>query len=287
MSNSQLELPQGRYGLHLENHDINDKKIKIEKIKPLKDVTLQEHFPPVWDQNGRATSTAQAIAAVIEYEQVRKGLRVTPISRIYLQLLGRGGIRKTLKMVNKQGAIAEKLLPYDMMPPYPELESLRERDRMYIGHLEYTRVPSDIDVVKMVLSTGIPIIFGYDIYESFHKRGLWNNDGLMPLPKKGERYLATHTGVILGYSRKKKAVIVRNSWGPQWKNGGHFFLPYSYLMSKSCGTLWTLDIKKEQFFENVVEGSREKASRAPVSESESESEPGDVTIDLDGCKIVE
>ena len=68
---SSIEGPQrGRYGLKQEHSDINDKKIRLTKAKPAKNISLQEHFPEVWDQQDFATSTAHAIASVIEYDQV-------------------------------------------------------------------------------------------------------------------------------------------------------------------------------------------------------------------------
>ena len=202
-----------------------------------------------------------------------------------------------IKNANKYGVVSETIFPYESQPPYPEPDTLRDRDRHYQGRINYRRVPNgDIDIVRMCLSEGMPIIFGFDIYESFHKKTLWNNDGVMPLPQKGERYLGTQAGVIVGYSRKKKAVIVRNSWGPHWKNNGHFFLPYSYLLSKSCGTMWTIDIENEPDFEHIKDRTRSKRRKQKEEQQKSESEeeeeeqeevPEGMTIDLSGCAIKE
>ncbi len=289
------ELPHGKFGFRAEYNDINDKKIKLPKEQYARDIDLQEHFPKVFDQQGYSTGTAQAIAAVLEYEQLRNQLDIIPVSRLYLHLIGRGQLRKTFKMANKLGVISEDLLPYETPSPYPDLNTVSPRDRMYQGMLEYARVPNDPEVIKLVLTKGIPIIFGFDIYESFEDRNQWNNDGVMPLPSKGEKYIGTQTGVIVGYSKKKRSVIVRNSWGSKWKNNGHFYIPFNYVICKSCSTLWTIQlkgmepeqapVKKKEKRQELVQ-VEEPADDEPDSDSD-ESEHESPVIDLKECVIQE
>lgn len=288
ISSQNEEVAQGRYGVTFEHNDINDKKIRLAKTKPAKNVSLQEHFPKVYDQNGLSTSVAQAIASVIEYEQVRKGLKHIKVSKLYIHLLGLGKIRKTLRLLDKYGVISEKLFPYDSMTPYPDVRNLSDYDKHYVGKIKYKKVPGgDIEIVKMCLSEGVPIIFSFDIYNSFDKRTLWDNDGVMPIPQKGERYLGTQAGVIVGYSRKKRAVIVRNSWGGDWKNEGYFFLPYNYLVSRSCGSMWTIDIENDSEFEHIKEKAKKSVESESEKESDNEPDTKEMTIELDGCAINE
>ena len=284
-------ISEGRYGFKPEYHDINDKKIRLSKnTNPARDIDLQEYFPKVFDQYNYNTSTAQAVAAVLEYEQLRNKLDIIPISKLYLYILGKGQIRRTFKIANKYGVISEELFPYDSAGPFPDMESISHRDRFYQGSLDYSRVPNDPEIIKLVLTDGIPIIFGFDIYESFEDHSKWNNDGVMPLPSKGEKYLGTQTAVIVGYSKKKKSVIVRNSWGTNWKNNGHFYIPFNYIISKSCSTLWTLQLVVPQEKPPIKKQNPNPTDEyEPEDDSDSDSEQDEQppVINLKECVIKE
>ncbi len=50
-----------------------------------------------------------------------------------------------------------------------------------------------------------------------------------------------HAALAVGYDDASRTVAVRNSFGPDWGQGGYFTMPYAVLMSESdCGDFWAL-----------------------------------------------
>ena len=39
----------------------------------------------------------------------------------------------------------------------------------------------------------------------------------------------SHAVVAVGYDDKRQCIIVLNSWGSIWGNGGYFFMPYNFI----------------------------------------------------------
>ncbi len=56
-----------------------------------------------------------------------------------------------------------------------------------------------------------------------------------------ERKDGGHATVIIGYDDTKQCWEVRNSWGPDWGDGGHFWMPYAYTQSgRYCSDFWVV-----------------------------------------------
>ena len=53
--------------------------------------------------------------------------------------------------------------------------------------------------------------------------------------------LPGHAVAMVGYDDILKVWIMRNSWGPNWGDHGHFYLPYEYITNQSLG-LYTGDL---------------------------------------------
>jgi hypothetical protein len=55
------------------------------------------------------------------------------------------------------------------------------------------------------------------------------NDGVIPAPGAVDRLEGLHAVVAVGYDDSRKQLIIRNSWGTGWGDGGYALLPYEYL----------------------------------------------------------
>jgi C1A family cysteine protease len=65
--------------------------------------------------------------------------------------------------------------------------------------------------------------------------------GVVPLPGAGETALGGHAVLAVGYDDAEGRFLVRNSWGADWGQGGHFTLPYAYLTERGLSSdFWTI-----------------------------------------------
>ena len=82
--------------------------------------------------------------------------------------------------------------------------------------------------MKDCLSSGLPFVFGFGVYESFETKEVAET-GIMPIPKKNEKLLGGHAIMAVGYNDEKEHFIIRNSWGIDWGDRGYFYMPYSFI----------------------------------------------------------
>ena len=78
------------------------------------------------------------------------------------------------------------------------------------------------------LAAGLPIVFGFSVYESFMSPEVAAT-GEVPLPPRGEQLIGGHAVVAVGYDDAMQRFIVRNSWGKKWGKKGYCTMPYGYL----------------------------------------------------------
>lgn len=84
--------------------------------------------------------------------------------------------------------------------------------------------------------------------------------GEIPFPGAGDRLEGGHAVVTVGYDDNRRigkdtgALLIRNSWGSGWGEGGYGWLPYSYVEQGLAVDFWSLvqvefvdtDLFKEQ-----------------------------------------
>ena len=80
---------------------------------------------------------------------------------------------------------------------------------------------------------------GFTVYDSFQHPDV-SRTGIMPIPKLGEKIIGHHAVLIVGYDILRKYLLCRNSWGPNWGQGGYFWIPFSFVNSRNCSDLWII-----------------------------------------------
>src|SRR6476659_5862851 len=152
-------------------------------LKPLaklpEKVDLRKQCPKVYDQGELGSCTANAIAAALEFDQMKQRLKnvFTP-SRLFIYYNERAMegtidsdsgamIRDGVKSVNKRGACKESSWPY-------KIERFREKpgkgcyaEGRKHQAISYLRVNQSLGQLKGCLAEGFPFIFGFAVYESF------------------------------------------------------------------------------------------------------------------------
>lgn len=221
----------------------------LQALPPSAD--LRPLCPLVYDQGQLGSCTAQAIAAAIEFDQMKQKILSFMPSRLYIYYNERdmegtidsdsgAQIRDGIKSVVNLGVCPENEWPYDILqftvtpPAQCYQDALRDRA------LVYQRVSRNLDQMKGCLASGFPIIFGFTVYQSFESAEVAST-GIVPMPTRGESVLGGHAVVCCGYDTGKSVFYVRNSWGSTWGQQGYCEMPFEYLMNRGLSSdFWTI-----------------------------------------------
>ena len=95
----------------------------------------------------------------------------------------------------------------------------------------YTSLPTGDSLksaVESAVSSGLPVIFSFDVYQSFEDMTQQTaQDYSYSDPNDGEQPLGGHEITIVGYTAQ--GVTIENSWGSGWGDSGYANLSWSFL----------------------------------------------------------
>jgi len=239
-------------------------QIALAALPPSAD--LRSGCPPVYDQGRIGSCTANAIAGAFEFDLRKQGLSDFVPSRLFIYYNERAmeghvqsdsgaQIRDGVKSVATLGVCSENEWAYDDTPaasdggPFPPgaREAERPPPQCYQDALKsrvttYRRVLRDLNQMRGCLAAGDPFLFGFTVYESFESQDVARS-GVASMPQAGEQVIGGHAVLAVGYDDSTQRFTVRNSWGPDWGQGGYFTLPYAYLTTRGLSSdFWTLRI---------------------------------------------
>lgn len=214
-------------------------------------VDLRPQCPPVYDQGQLGSCTANAIAAAIEFEQIKAQQPEFMPSRLFIYYNERtiegtvktdagAQIRDGIKSVATLGAAHERAWPYviNKFSTKPSATVYGDAKR-HVVQL-YQRLIQELATLKGCLASGYPFVFGFTCYESFEGAAVAKT-GILTMPATGEKVVGGHAVLCVGYDDKSREFLVRNSWGPTWGQKGYFAMPYSYLTDhRLASDLWTI-----------------------------------------------
>ena len=252
----QIKTP--KYGWKPDIKDSRDRvfrmgapKINLDEL-PRK-VDLREHCSTVENQFELGSCTANAAVGCLEYLEIKNGL-VGPhfenFSRLFVyyntrHIMGTvnedsgGFLRDTIKALAKYGACDEPMWPYNI-PTFttrPPVRCYRDGSRHKIT--EYQRLENLNDMLKC-LADGYPFIFGFSVYDGFESQGVATT-GVLNLPTANEVFRGGHAVCAVGYDMDAKTVLIRNSWGEKWGQGGYFTMPFAYISNPALAQdFWTI-----------------------------------------------
>ena len=265
-------------------------KLKARKTKasqaPPTSVDLRYWCSDIEDQGGLGSCTAHAAVGVVEYFQRRSFGKHLDGSRLFVykttrNLMGVVGdtgawLRNTMGALVLCGVPGESYWGYtdatpdfDREPPQfiyavaDNYEALK-----YFAHDPLNKnipLKSVLASVKAYLAKGIPSMFGFWGYGSFD---FGDSPGHIPLPIDAE--LAGepdwgHAIAAIGYDDNLKitntvnnkstkgALLIRNSWGLGWGQGGYGWMPYDYVLKGIAMDFWSMLkmewVDTDQFFD--------------------------------------
>lgn len=226
----------------------------LQKLPP--QVDLRPQAPQeIYDQGQLGSCTANSIAAAIEFDLMKqKATKVFTPSRLFIYFNERemehttssdsgAQIRDGVKSVAKVGAPPETMWPYSDKSPGPFLErpsAAAHAEALKHKVTSYQRVARSLSQMKGCLASGYPFVFGFSVYESFESDEVAQT-GQAPMPGPNEPMLGGHAVLAVGYDDGRQRFLVRNSWSAAWGMGGHFTLPYAYLLDTNLSDdFWTI-----------------------------------------------
>jgi C1A family cysteine protease len=217
-------------------------------------IDLRTQCPPVYDQGQLGSCTANAIAAAIQFDQMKQKLtQIFTPSRLFIYYNERAiehtvasdsgaQIRDGIKSVGKQGDCPETEWPYVIAKFKTKPPAKCYSDALKYKAVLYQRLTPVLSQLKGCLASGCPFVFGFTVYESFESAQVAKT-GHASLPKSNEQTVGGHAVMCVGYDDAKQWFIVRNSWGPKWGMKGYFTLPYSYVTAANLASdFWTIRI---------------------------------------------
>lgn len=196
---------------------------------------LSSAFPdPPYDQGNLGSCVPNGTAAAADFARAKQGLPpLHPPSRLFIYWCGRvvGGypssedsglqIRDGFQALRTYGAPPETDWPYDIgsFAVKPPAKAFAD------GKLDESVIYGAVSDIDGMIASGYPVVFGWDVYESFETPGGTDATGVMPVPNTStEQILGGHCTVLcstpldgsdprVGGVHGVKYRLARNSWG--------------------------------------------------------------------------
>lgn len=240
-----------KYTLAEDKIDWRDRYYNFAHSAALREsVDLRTMASDVEQQSNLGSCTSQAIVGAFELilkrDHPESYVELSPLFLYYNARLEDGTInedigaypRDAIKAAKKYGICSEKLWPYDASKfsykPTPECYA----DGMTRRVEKYYRL-ADINAITDALNAGNPVIAGIRVFDSFSQ--INENDLVLKMPNAGEEPIGAHAILFVGYDLNKKLILVRNSFGKDWGDQGHFWLPFDYC-KQHLTDAWIIDI---------------------------------------------
>jgi C1A family cysteine protease len=243
-------------------------KIKTTKTPSSSSVDLRKWCSPIENQQNIGSCTAHAVAGVVEYFENRTFGKYIDTSRLFLykntrNLLHSTGdtgafLKTALGALVLFGMPPEEYWPYDTKCFDNDPDAFCYAFGQNYKCISYFRHdPSTVSAkevllsIKKYLSSGIPSIFGFTVYQSIKLA----EKGLIPFPSGNETILGGHAVAAVGFDDNivignpsgkstKGALLIRNSWGEEWGDKGYGWLPYEYILQGLALDFWSV-LKQE------------------------------------------
>lgn len=248
-----MPVRKGKYGWKKDREDNRDFLLSVEHLPTILPpaVDLRSAMPEVYDQGDLGSCTANAIAGALEYEMRKQNEPDMMPARLFIYYNERemegtvnddagAEIRDGVKSVHVQGVCDENLWPYDVTAFTVAPNQTARTAALLHRSLVYHRVPQTIRSIKGSLSMGFPVIFGFQVFESFEDEAVAST-GVLNMPTSKEENVGGHAVMAVGYRDDVQRILVRNSWGPDWGMAGYFTMPYAYILDhKLANDLWQI-----------------------------------------------
>jgi C1A family cysteine protease len=248
---------------------------------------------PVFDQGNRGTCVANAATSMIDYlgkERYSRQFLYHQCKMIDGSKNSEGTYIEMPFVVLEDGkyldygCVEEKIWPYDPKERDtthhgPPPEEAFDCQRVVSIETIYPRMSSIVDDIKDLLLSGLPVVIGVPLYESFMSYDTYTN-GWVIMPFDGETIYGYHAMLVVGYDEDMRMFLVRNSWSSSWASQnekgypGHALMPYEYIKEYCFSCATARDVYEEHVFvepgdrlyNNSTSGKRKIMQRKAASQ---------------------
>ncbi|MCB1812448.1 MAG: hypothetical protein KDK04_12130 [Candidatus Competibacteraceae bacterium] len=239
-------------------------------------VDLRAYCSAVENQGQIGSCTANAAVGALEYHYLRRDGRSPELSRLFVYYNARrlrgslqqdtgATIPEAMAALLAYGACREELWPYNPMLFAAEPPPHAYQDGKQHEAVHYARV-NGIQGVIHALADGFPVAFGTYLPARCYQEAA--STGLMPEPTEAERNATPqggHAMLIVGYDQHAQHVIVRNSWGEHWGDGGYCKIPFQLITRFSPpDQFWIVaELERSDTHFTLLRPQRETTATAP------------------------
>ncbi|WP_409345487.1 C1 family peptidase [Paenibacillus sp. MBLB4367] len=221
-----------------------------------KRIDLRPYCSEVVDQEELGSCTANAIVSGLrEYMEMRSLAEsgdFRRLSRLFLYWHERrlegtinqdagATIRSGMKVLHTIGVCPEDDYPYDISR-FREQPSVKAEEEAAAYRIDGYRRIIGLAGLKAALAEGKPAVVGFLVYESFESERTARTGKLKMPDVLREQVLGGHAVLAVGYRdglMGSGAVIIRNSWGPDWGDKGYCYFPYKMFERDIVFDIWT------------------------------------------------
>ena len=225
-------------------------------VGSVEQVDWREFCPPVMDQTSLPTSSAHACIAMVQYYERRSSGKLLSPSRLFVhenacRLSGlrndRVSLRATLKAMVRFGCPPERHWPYGPERFLETPDAFAYSFNRQLHRCRYARLDGGeqtgrdtLAIVKSFLAVGFTCVFGLVLPESL-------NDGPdICFPTRADKCCDGHAVFCVGYDDHRRirsdkgALLIQNSWGESWGDGGFGWVPYRYVLNRLAVDFWVI-----------------------------------------------
>jgi C1A family cysteine protease len=155
-------------------------------------------------------------------------------------LLNSGGttLRAASESLRLDGQCREDLHPYqrvNKLLSVPSVAAVHDARARTLGLMK--PVGLTLDLIKECLTQEAPVVAAIEIFRTAWFAG---SDGLVAMPRAGEKAVGKHAIVIVDVEQEgsEEQIIFLNSWGIGWGNAGMGKFSATYFQ-QHCKELWT------------------------------------------------
>lgn len=247
-----------RYGWRRDLADHRDRVFNLARVVKQghelpRAFSRRPAMPKVFDQGQLGSCTANAIVGALMAQGMVQGEAELMLSRLFVYYGERAiegtistdsgaQIRDGIKVVASEGAPPEADWPYDIakFAERPPEQAYADAKRHEAIAYERVLAGGPGAPLRTAIAEHGPVVFGFSVPERFESADWDPASEPLILPSPGEAIIAGHAVMAVGYdfSRTRFPVDVfevRNSWGPEWGDGGYFWMQAAWLAEPHLG----------------------------------------------------